>query len=65
MSKPSRLSVGWTWVDRDGSKRSLAFGIPDTDERTIAEARSVAIEMGYPGHAGGWWNYMVHGRTEP
>jgi len=54
-----RRSLRWSWTGRDGSRNSVAFDIGDGSDTTIAKARAYAVKMGYPGHAGGFWNYLL------
>lgn len=46
----------WFWTDRTGVKCSVDV---ETEHEDYDAARFVAIQLGYPGHAGGWWNWFV------
>ncbi len=53
------MRVEWSWLDRDGCRNSITFDLPSASDVALADARDSAMRMGYPGHAGGWWNYLV------
>jgi hypothetical protein len=55
----TKNSVSWSWTDRDGIERTIDFGIADFSDDTLGMAREAAASAGYPGHRGGWWNYLV------
>lgn len=53
-------TVTFWWVNRSsGSRTEVTFNVPDFSAASIADVRAKAMEIGYPGHNGGWWNYLV------
>lgn len=50
------IHVGFYWEDREGRPRSVNFRGPQ--ETTWEDLRARARESGWPGHAGGRWNYF-------
>lgn len=54
-----RYSVSFWWRPREGGRQELTFEIPDSTEASLSSARELAMRCGYPGHNGGWWNYLV------
>jgi hypothetical protein len=53
-------SIGWFWTDRNGDRHVVTFPVTGNDwEAAEAETREKAMAHGYPGHKGGWWNYLV------
>lgn len=58
------MTIGWSftfrWRERDGSRHALSVPIDgEPNDERLTKAGLEAIEMGYPGHSGGWWNYFV------
>ena len=43
------------WQPRSGGRHSIG----EIRASSFEAARSFAMERGYPGHKGGWWNYFV------
>jgi hypothetical protein len=52
-------SIGWIWIDRSGVRHVEQYHVPVLDEEAREATRQLAKAEGYPGHAGGWWNYFV------
>jgi hypothetical protein len=51
-------TIGWCWRDRAGNEHSVRFDIADLSDETFRIARESAVRLGYPGHSGGFWNYL-------
>jgi hypothetical protein len=52
--------VSWIWRNRNGSICSHTCELNEISlEETISESRRRAMLVGYPGHAGGWWNWFI------
>jgi hypothetical protein len=52
--------VTYFWRTREGGHCQVSVNVEqDFTPEQLAEARAWAIEQGYPGHEGGWWNYLV------
>ena len=51
------------WRARDGSEYEISCSLP-SGIASVAAAREVARQGGYPGHCGGWWNWLVEDAHE-
>ena len=54
-----RCQFSFWWRPRGGGRRELTFTVPDFSNDSYTFARERAVQCGYPGHNGGWWNYLV------
>jgi len=55
--------ITFFWKERDGTKKDVTVPISTSNgyhtRQQFQAARRRAKELGYPGHSGGWWNWMV------
>jgi len=54
-----RYSIEWRWKDRKGKRHAIDVPIEHLTEQDINKSRETAKAQGYPGHSGGWWNWLV------